>query len=383
MIPQAAMISTYPPTRCGVATYSRSLAAAMSRLGQEVRVLRLNDSDRPSKGPAILGDHRGRQDIRASLAQLNSQDVVILQHDFDLFDGDDGDEILDLIVGLRVPLITVLHSVTGIPTNRQRRVIQGLLDTSDAVVVLSAAARQILIKTYDVCADRLFFIPNGAPDIPASYRSESLRMRPRMLSWGLLRPGKGLEWGIAALYNLRDMEPMPDYYIVGQTHPREVQRDGLAYRRQLEKLAHDMDVADRVHFIDDYLDASTLINTIASADFYLLPFDTVDQSSSAILAEAMAAGGPVISTRFPHAVELLGDGTGYLVNQGDPQSIATAVRNVVRDVDGRERMRRHSRHKAQDHLWPAVGAKFVSLVHQVMADHRTYPSRVAAASVPA
>lgn len=383
MIPQIAMVSTYPPTRCGVANSCRSLASAMARLGTEVRVVRLTSDDRSIASPAIAAEHRGPKDLTATGRVLNDNDLVILQHDFAIFDGPDGEGVLDIVKKIRVPLVTVLHSVSAAPTHRQRRIIQALLNASEATVVLSHAARRIVMKTYDVDGSRLFTIPHGAPDIPRAYRSDNLRMRPRMLSWGLLRPGKGFEWGIAALADLRELEPMPDYFIVGQTHPDVVQSEGLAYRRHLEQMAQRLDVADRVHFIDDYLDPSTLIKTIASADFYLLPNDTSDQVTSGVLAEAMAAGGPIIATRFAHAIELLGDGTGLLVNQGDPQSIAKAVQTLVRDPITRQRMRRHTLHKAQSFLWPSVGAAFVSLTHGILSDRRGGAAPPRAVSVPA
>ena len=367
VIPRVAMISTYPPTRCGVAQYSRSLATAMSRLGQEVGIVRIGGNSTTVPDPAVLADYRSPADLGNALRALNRSDVVLLQHDFAMYPGQDGVGVVDFIAGLRVPLITVLHSVPVVPSDSQRRIVQRLVDTSDVVVLLSASARKILSKGYDADPSRLFHIPIGAPSVPQSFRSPNLHMRPRILSWGLLRPGKGLEWGIAALSEMQDLEPMPDYFIVGQTHPRTLQREGLAYRRQLEQLAVDLGVDDRVHFIDEYLDMSTLINTRASADIHMLPFDAYDLSSSAVLVEALATGAPVISTRFPHAVELLGDGTGLLVNSRDPQALAAAVRSVVRDVDGRERMNRQSLYKMRNHAWPTVGAKFVSLVQRVAA----------------
>ncbi len=45
----------------------------------------------------------------------------------------------------------------------------------------------------------------------------------------------------------------------------------------------------------------------------LLPYDSTDQVTSGVLIEAVAAGKPVVATRFPHAVELLGDGAGIVV----------------------------------------------------------------------
>jgi glycosyltransferase involved in cell wall biosynthesis len=365
MSQQVAMISTYPPTQCGIATFARSMATSMNRLGQDVRILRLSDGDLRPMSAMVLGDHLSANDVPRSARLLNDSDVVILQHEFGIYPGDDGDGALDLLGEIRVPVISVLHTVSERPTHRQRRVMQGLLHASNATVTLSHSALESLVRTYDVDLGRTVVIPHGAPDVRGSFRPHNIRMRPRVLTWGLLSEGKGIEWGIAALSLLRDVDPMPDYFVVGQTHPKVAARDGHRYRHELGEIARRFEVEDRVHFVDGYLDNNGLTRLITSADMYLLPYDTHEQVTSGVLAEAVVAGGPVIATKFPHAVELLGDGTGILVKQQSPNSIAEAIRMIIRDPVQRRRMRDKSAAKASSLLWPAVGAAMTSLTHSV------------------
>lgn len=363
MSKKVAMVSTYPPTQCGIATFARSMAASMNRLGQDVRILRLTDGQMRPSSPMILGDFGSSADVPRSAHVLNEQDAVILQHEFGIYPGDDGDGVLDLIGEIRVPVITVLHTVSERPSHRQRRIMQGLLYASNATVTLSHSAMESLVRTYDVDMNSTVVIPHGAPDVRGSSRPHNIRMRPRILTWGLLSEGKGIEWGIAALALLRDVDPMPDYYVVGQTHPKVAARDGHRYRHELGEIARKFGVADRVHFVDGYLDNHGLTQLITSADMYLLPYDSNEQVTSGVLAEAVVAGGPVIATKFPHAVELLGDGTGALVKQQSPNSIAEAIRMVIRDPQERRRMREKSAAKASSLLWPTVGASMTALTH--------------------
>lgn len=365
-----AMVSTYPPTQCGIATFARSMATSMNRLGQDVRILRLTDGDARPQGPIVLGDHQSAADLPRSAHVLNAHDAVILQHEFGIYPGQDGDHVLDLLGEIRVPVITVLHTVSERPTNSQRRIMQGLLYASNVTVTLSNSALESLIRTYDVDRDRVRVIPHGAPDVRGSFRPHNIRMRPRILTWGLLSEGKGIEWGIAALALLRDVDPMPDYYVVGQTHPKVAARDGHRYRHELGAMARKFGVADRVHFIDGYLDSNGLTSLVTSADMYLLPYDTREQVTSGVLAEALVAGGPVIATSFPHAVEMLGDGTGMLVKQQSPNSIAEAIRQLIREPELRRQMRDKSAAKAAGLLWPAVGASMTALTHSVVRSAR-------------
>lgn len=379
-----AMISTYPPTQCGIATFTRSLSSAMSRLGQDVRVLRLADGNSPSDASVIIGDHSSARDLPRSAHLLNQHDAVIVQHEFGIYPGEDGDGVLELLAGITVPVITILHTVSERPTYRQRRIMQTLLQSSDAVVLLSNAALEALQRTYDVRLDRTYVIPHGAPDVRGSYRPNNVRMRPRILTWGLLSEGKGIEWGITAMSLLRDVDPMPDYYVVGQTHPKVAARDGHRYRHELGEMARRMGVGDRVKFIDGYLDNSGLQRLITSADMYLLPYDTREQVTSGVLSEAMVAGGPVIATHFPHAVELLGDGTGILVKHQSPNAIAEAVRRLIREPELRRSMRDKTAAKANSFLWPSVAASMTSLTHSVVrAARRGVPVTYDAGRVPA
>lgn len=378
-----AMVSTYPPTQCGIATFARSLASAMSRLGDDVRILKLVDDELPRESPELLGHHGGSSDLIRSRHLLNTNDLVIVQHEFGIYGGDDGEEVLDIVAGLQVPVITIFHTVTATPTSRQRRIMQGLINASDALVVLSNSARRLLIKTYDVNPSRLHAIPHGAPRFPEAQKDLGASQRPVMMTWGLIGPGKGLEWGIAALANLRDLDLTPDYFIVGATHPKVQAKDGSAYRKSLEQLAADLRVQDRVHFLDEYLDSATLVSTVAAADIFLLPYDTRDQVVSGVLAEAMVAGGPIVATRFPHAVELLEDGTGLLVNQGDPLGISEAIRRIIRNPDERATMRRRTQIKGDSYLWPTVGAAFATLVTEVIADRWGPSTTQRVSAVPA
>ena len=92
--------------------------------------------------------------------------------------------------------------------------------------------------------DKIRVIPHGAIDprvgdghCPAEGGQVAPRAAsngPIILTWGLLGEGKGIEWGISAMAQLRDIHPAPRYHVVGETHPKVVERDGEAYRHGLE-----------------------------------------------------------------------------------------------------------------------------------------------------
>lgn len=368
---QVAMLSTYPPTQCGIATFARSLSDSMAAAGHEVNIVKLSADELTDASPIVVAQHRDATDLPRTASVLNDHDAVVLQHEFGIYPGPDGDGVLDIVGDVHVPIITVMHTVVEQPSERQRRITQSLLNASDAVVMLSKSALRSMLRTFDVDMKRMHVIPHGAPEMGIVARSRQIRMRPRILTWGLLGPGKGIEWGIEAMSFLRDLDPAPEYLVVGQTHPNVMKRDGYQYRDGLAKLARSLRVADQVRFIDGYLDKNALIRLIMSADIYLLPYDTRDQVTSGVLVEAMVAGGPVIATRFPHATELLGDGTGALVEHGNAMSIAQSLRRLIGDARLRSQMRDLTLQKAQAFMWPAVGHRFSQLTMDVLGRRRT------------
>ena len=182
-----------------------------------------------------------------------------------------------------------------------------------------------------------------------------------MLTWGLLGEGKGIEWALEALTGLGDLRPEPTYRVVGETHPKVLARDGEAYRERLERLVDRLDLARTVQFDARYLDIPALQRIVRPADVVLLPYDSPDQVTSGVLTEAVVAGKPVVSTAFPHAVELLSGGAGILVPRRDPAAIAAALRRVLTEPGLAQSMAAAARALAPGLLWSAVAEQYVEL----------------------
>lgn len=361
MSPDVAIVSTYPPTQCGIATFARSLGTSMAQSGAHVDIVALGEHPRSSPEPVVVHHHRDGADLPVTSHVLNGRDVVILQHEFGIYGGPDGREVLDILHHVTVPVITVLHTVLRTPTSNQRRVMQGILNAADAVVVMSEAAHQKLARNYAVRPGSLSVIPHGAPDLRPRGSGGPAGPRRRILTWGLLSEGKGIEWGIEAIGHLKARGIDVDYVIAGRTHPKVMAREGDAYRRHLEELARSRGVLENVTFVDDYLDGAALGELIRSADAFLLPYDNNDQVTSGVLVEAMIAGGPVIATRFPHARELLAGDVGIVVPQRDARAMADAIARIVTDELAATRMKRRTLAIGESFLWSSVGAQYVRL----------------------
>lgn len=366
-------LSTFPPTRCALATHSLALAQHLHdpARGERCGIVHVVDRPRPvpRQDPTIFLVHGRPGSAVRAIEALNRYDVAIVQHDFGIYGGPDGDEVLGVIEALDVPVIAVLHTVPATGTEHRCQVLQHVIDAAAALVVLCEADAATLREHYRADADRIIVIPRGAslttPTHPA--HRPAAPTAPTLLTWGLIGPGKGIEHAIAALGRLRDLDPAPRYLICGQQDPRVEPRPADAYRDLLRKTAHDHGVADLVTFDPVYRAPGPLASLIRQADVVLVPYEERERTCSAVLAEAVAAGRPVIATDFPHARELLGNGVGLLVPQRDPDALAQALRRVLTEPGLAKVLQTRCRQTAEQLAWPGVATAFGDLARAVLA----------------
>jgi glycosyltransferase involved in cell wall biosynthesis len=366
-----ALLSTYPPTQCGLATFTAALLAHLGQPGDQVAVVRVLDEPAPCPADEVVHDLVAGSAASASAAAavLNSFDVVIVQHEYGIYGGPDGQDVISLLDALYVPSIVVLHTVLARPTSRQRVILDEVIAAASVVVTMTQTARSRLLDIYGTAPEKVFVIPHGAADHRTATADHEMTVpaqtagRPTVLTWGLLGPGKGIEHAIDSIVLLREHGLDIDYQVAGQTHPRVLGRDGEAYRRALQARARARGVAERVHFDGRFLPGATLSQLISAADVVLLPYDSLEQVTSGVLIEAVTAGKPVVSTCFPHAVELLG--AGLLVERQDPAGIAQALQRVLTEPGLSARMSSYSADLAPQLLWPAVAHSYRELASEI------------------
>ncbi len=299
---------------------------------------------------------------------LNQSDVAVIQHEYGIYGGVDGDEVLDIIGALRVPSIVIAHTILKSPTPHQRSVLESIARMADQVVVMSEGARRRLCLDFDVDRGKVTMIPHGAT-IPTSGRPKRSG-RPTLLTWGLMGPGKGIERVIEVMGSLGDVAGRPRYLVAGRTHPKVLAADGEAYREARIEQARRSGLADSVCFDDGYRDVAMLTTLAQSSAAVVLPYDSTDQVTSGVLVDAIASGRPVVATAFPHAIELLGTGAGIVVPHDDPGAMASALRQVLTQPRLAGSMAAEARRLAPEMTWSVVANAHLKLAHRLVAQRR-------------
>lgn len=369
--PALAVVSTFPPTACGLATFAAALTNGLSEIGvRDVGVARVAVDDSRSDDIRVIGTLRPNSPSsrHAIVRRLNDYDCVLLQHEYGIFGGRDGSEILEVIDDLDVPVVTTLHTVPLQPTANQRYVLEAIADRSARSVTMTESASQRLWHHYDVDPTKITTIAHGAT-VPRVLNPPVSTATPTFLTWGLLGPGKGIEWVVDALGALAAKGLEARYLVAGRTHPKVLENEGEAYREMLVERARERGVAEMVEFDPAYRPLGSLVELIRQSTCVVLPYDSDDQITSGVLVDAIAAGRPVIATSFPHASEVLESGAGLVVPHADPDALAAAMEQIVTDKSLVANMAMVAAAMAPHYRWPVIAAEYADLAATVSHEH--------------
>ncbi len=374
-----AFLGTYIPRRCGIATFTEDLMQAVGGAAPEAErvVIAMEGSSLAYLPPVALTIQEGDgNEYRRAAEYLNRSgtDLVCLQHEFGIFGGPAGSYLLPLLRELKIPVVTTLHSILRTPDIAQRKVMEELIARSARLVVMAQRGAAILREVYDVDARKIEVIPHGIPEFrfvetTAAQAALGYSGRKVLLTFGLLGPGKGIEYAIRALPAIAARHPEVLYVVLGATHPNLVAREGERYRQSLQDLAAELGVSANLTFEDRFVTVDELKRFMAAADIYLTPYPNEAQITSGTLAQAVGAGKAVVSTPFWHAQELLADGAGILVPSRDAGGIASAVNGLFDDPEEMELMRREAFRKGRAMVWPRVGELYTTIFNKVIAEY--------------
>ena len=359
-----ALIGNALPRRCGLATYTSHVAEALRSRYPSMRVdhYAMDDGsgiEYPPEIHAIAADDPTAYRAAAETIEQSGAEAIWLQHEYGIFGGAAGCEILELTSATRLPLIMTLHTVLEEPSAEQEAVLTRLMARADRTIVMAQTAADILQRRYGVSAKRISVVPHGVPDRPLRDPDE---LKPRfgwegrkvLMTFGLIAPNKGIRHMIEAMPAIVREHPDALYEIVGATHPNLVRNEGECHRTMLAKLATELGVADHVRFVDRFVEQDELLDMLQAADLYVTPYLNMAQVTSGTLAYAVAVGKPVISTPYVHAREILADGHGVIVPPGDAEALAESAIGLLSDDRRRGALARAAYQRGREMLWPRV-----------------------------
>ncbi len=369
-----ALIGTFPPTRCGIATFTQDMVDAVRHADPHIdaSVIAITPPFHDGAyGPDVIASIRQHHlpDYIRAAALLNERRVgtINLQHEFGIFGGVAGGHILHCLDQVDADVITTLHTVSAQLSADCRRVMSGILERSGKVVVMAEKGRSILVDEFGADPDRISVIPHGVPtrtfSDTATFKAKmGFDNRSTLMTFGLIGRGKGLETMIRAMPDIAARHPDALYVILGATHPNVVAAEGERYRESLGALAQSLGVEANILFIDKYASQHELIDYLSSADIYVTPYLNENQLTSGTLAYAYALGRPIVSTPYAHAAELLTEDRGVLCDFGDSACFAAAINDLLANPARRLTMGRAAHNAGKEMYWPVIGRRYLDLI---------------------
>jgi predicted GH43/DUF377 family glycosyl hydrolase/glycosyltransferase involved in cell wall biosynthesis len=389
-----AFVSTYPPRRCGIATFTNDLMQAVREADGQVqsRVAAIDERNTVrAYGSEVRWRIRqgGPVSYMAAAREIDrsNADVVCVQHEFGLYglwkgggfvgehwiEGTYEDHLTPFLEELKKPALVTMHTVLPEPSPAIRTAVRNVADAAHGLVVMAETAVDILHDVYGIKTTPTV-IPHGMPHIEPKGRRRlkaklGLDGRQIVSTFGLVGPGKGLEYVIESMPAVVAKHPDALYLIAGQTHPELLKQRGEEYRNRLASLVEELGLEEHVLFVNQYLEQKDIIEYLLASDVYVTPYLDPNQITSGTLSYALGAGKAVVSTPYLHAKEALAKDRGLLVGFRDPAGMSEAITSILDDPKLKAKLESNAYEYANEATWPKTGARFVELLSELAEEH--------------
>lgn len=375
---EPAYIATYPPSECGIATFTKDVVTSVAKYTPfsrptVVAVKREHEIEPYERIVRfqILKEVRNSYLDAAKFLNESSVDIVSVQHEYGIYGGPDGEYVLDLVEALEKPAVATLHTVLQNPSPNQKRIIQELGRMCEVLIVMVKTGRQILLDVYGVDPRKVTVIPHGVPNVhrvstTSVKRALGIADKLILSTFGLINRGKGIEYVIQAMPKILERHPNAIYLVLGETHPGVRRHEGESYRNMLTEIIDKLGIHEYVRFNNRFLTLNELVRYLCATDVYITPYLNKDQIVSGTLAYALGCGKAIVSTPYLYAEEVLAEGRGLLVDFASPDSIAEAVNRILDDKDLKESLEAAAYRYGRRAAWFNVAVDYLELFHMIL-----------------
>ncbi|MDI6600154.1 MAG: glycosyltransferase family 4 protein [Thermoanaerobacteraceae bacterium] len=372
-----AILSTYPPRECGIASFSKDLKDNIAKMGKNVKILAITDNGANYLYPAeVIFEIKqdDREDFIGAAHFVNDSfiDVVIIEHEYGIFGGMDGKYVLDFAAHLKKPFILTTHTVLPSPNFRQKWILRGLGSAAAGVVCMTERSAELLWSIYFIPKDKIYVIPHGVPHFTQKSREKLKEIygytgRTIVSTFGLIGPGKGIENGIKCIGELASRHPDILYLVLGETHPSLVKKYGETYRESLISLVEHMHLENNVEFINHYLSLDELGDYLYMTDVYMTPYPNRNQAVSGTLTYAVGCGRAIVSTPYDYALEILGSGRGLIAKSTNNHiELASLIENIIDSPTLKRSLEERAFKLGKTMAWTNVAKQYINLLGLVI-----------------
>lgn len=372
------ILSTYPPRECGIASFSKDIRDNLVSIGESVGIIAITDANNSYDYPEevifkVSQDEKESFRAAADFVNRSLTDVVIIQHEYGIFGGDDGSYVLEFANYLKKPFIVTTHTVLLEPTDGQCRRLSELGEAASGIVCMTKRSKGLLNKIYNIPESKIRVIPHGVPFFQPKDRDELKQKygyagRTIVSTFGLIGPGKGIENCIKAISELIPRHPDMLYLVLGKTHPNIIRKYGESYRASLVNLVEELKLSNNVEFINEFLSLDKLGDYLYMTDVYVTPYPNKNQAVSGTLTYAVGCGRAIVSTPYEYALEILSNGRGLIAqDSNDPKELAFLIEKIINDPALKQSLERKAQELGQSMSWNNVAKLYKSFLEELVA----------------
>jgi len=376
-------LATFPPRQCGIATFTADLTNAINQTFEpsvKSKIVAMNLTEvshlpYPEKVILQISQPREQDYINAAnkLNQLKEVKLVNIQHEFGIFGGEYGSHLLLFLKKLQKPVVTTFHTVLPAPDERMHNIVQAIMKYSKGIIVMTHSSKEILRKDYGLDPDRIQVIPHGTHHVPyrtSKHAKSALGISNKLIlsTFGLLSPGKGIEYVIEAMPAIVAKFPNVQFFIIGVTHPVVLEQAGENYRNFLTKKVHQLGLSSYVSFYNTYFAVNKLLQFLEATDVYLSTSLNPNQTVSGTLSYALGSGRPVVSTAFAQAKQDITSEVGILVDFKNPQAFTDAIIKLLSDDQLRLQMGKNAYFRTRHMTWDNVAYSYLKYFSQFVPE---------------
>lgn len=379
-------VSTYIPQNCGIATFTDNLLNAIKTYNKKIRFRIIAVGDIKYQYPDVVKFfiHKEiEEDYIKAAAYINNSDIdiVILQHEFNIYGGFNGGKVLTLLKFLKKPVVMIMHTVPIfqskpfkiIPKRYKSRtmLLKKIFNYINNIAVMSDIAKDYIIKKLKY-KGKIVTIPHGAPEIKKEdlqrYRTQKelagfSKKDFVITTFGLISPQKGLEFVIKALPKIIKSNPNINikYLIAGRMHPKKPKN----YLVNLKNLSKELNLDKNVIFESRYLTYEEIYRYLANTDIYITPYYRKEQSSSGTLSYAIVSGCCIVSTPYIYAYNLIKyHHVGEFIKFKNSRSIVKILDNLIKNPQTIRKYQEYSLKYAKKIYWSKVVKDYINFINK-------------------
>lgn len=364
VLPEILFITSFPPRKCGIATYSQDLIKALNSQFENTFQCAIcaleseNEQHIYRQAPHFILNTDNRNSFAKNSFLINKDNnmkLVVIQHEFGFFAKREN-EFKQFFENITKPIVFVFHTVLPNPNEAVKTKVQNMAAIASSIIVMTNDAAKILENNYKIPTYKVNVIPHGTHLVPPLNREKvkahyQLSDRLVLATFGLLSSSKSIETTLDALPTIIKVFPKAIFLVLGKTHPTIVKNEGEKYRTMLEEKVKTLGIENNVRFVNEYMQLPVLLDYLQLTDIYLFTSKDPNQAVSGTFSYAASCGCPIISTPIPHAKEVLSDDNGSIIDFENSKQLADTAIGLLSNEKLRAEISNKSFYKMAATAW--------------------------------